>query len=236
MDLMRRSSAGELSELFGSVAVNMDKERRVHRMRARVMQDLPAFAGDKLVQLQAYTDGVNAGLAAHESASLALPGAAPTTEAVGTGGFRTDRLRHVFRPSGFAEHARTGVVTHQGDRTGDIVRSADPRWHRMGCTPVRRSARQRDLAFHRATGPAQAGHASGRQPWPPGGQRHAGQLEQLGGGRLTDSGWSRHCCRRHAPGTARPKYLVGARLRYPDARAPAAKWMFPASLCPACLR
>ena len=63
MDLMRRSSAGELSELFGPVAVNLDKERRVHRMRARVTQDLQAFAGDKLPQLQAYTDGVNAGLA-----------------------------------------------------------------------------------------------------------------------------------------------------------------------------
>ena len=63
MDLMRRSSAGELSELFGPVALKMDKERRTHRMRARVMQDLAAFAGDKLPQLQAYTDGVNAGLA-----------------------------------------------------------------------------------------------------------------------------------------------------------------------------
>ena len=60
MDLMRRSSAGELSELFGAVALNMDKERRTHRMRARVMHDLPAFAGDKLPKLQAYTDGVNA--------------------------------------------------------------------------------------------------------------------------------------------------------------------------------
>ena len=63
MDLMRRTSAGELAELFGPIAVDLDKERRVHRMRARVMQDLDAFAGDKLPQLQAYTDGVNAGLA-----------------------------------------------------------------------------------------------------------------------------------------------------------------------------
>ena len=62
MDLMRRTSAGELAELFGPIAVDLDKQRRVHRMRARVMQDLDAFAGDKLPQLQAYTDGVNAGL------------------------------------------------------------------------------------------------------------------------------------------------------------------------------
>ncbi|MGH8025659.1 MAG: penicillin acylase family protein [Pseudoxanthomonas sp.] len=63
MDLMRRTSAGELSELFGPIAVDLDKERRVHRMRARVTADLDDFAGDKRAQLQAYTDGVNAGLA-----------------------------------------------------------------------------------------------------------------------------------------------------------------------------
>lgn len=62
MDLMRRTSAGELSELFGPIALKLDKERRVHRMRARVMANLDDFAGDKRVQLQAYTDGVNAGL------------------------------------------------------------------------------------------------------------------------------------------------------------------------------
>ncbi|NDK39707.1 penicillin acylase family protein [Pseudoxanthomonas gei] len=64
MDLMRRSSAGELSELFGPIALDLDKEHRVHRMRARVNANLQAFAGDRLPQLHAYTDGVNAGLAA----------------------------------------------------------------------------------------------------------------------------------------------------------------------------
>ncbi len=63
MDLMRRSSAGELSELFGTVALDLDREHRVHRIRSRVMANLGAFTGDKLAQLQAYTDGVNAGLA-----------------------------------------------------------------------------------------------------------------------------------------------------------------------------
>jgi len=62
MDLMRRTSAGELAELFGPRALDLDKEHRVHRMRARVMANLDAFAGDKVAQLQAYTDGVNAGL------------------------------------------------------------------------------------------------------------------------------------------------------------------------------
>jgi penicillin amidase len=62
MDLMRRSSAGELSELFGPIAVEMDKERRTHRIRARVSAHLGEFAGDRMPQLEAYAAGVNAGL------------------------------------------------------------------------------------------------------------------------------------------------------------------------------
>ena len=62
MDLMRRNAAGELSELFGAVALDVDRQQRVHRMRARVDAHLDAFAGDRLPQLQAYADGVNAGL------------------------------------------------------------------------------------------------------------------------------------------------------------------------------
>lgn len=64
MDLMRRSSAGELSELFGPVAVDLDKARRMHRMRARVDASLDGFAGDRMPQLEAYADGVNQGLGA----------------------------------------------------------------------------------------------------------------------------------------------------------------------------
>ncbi|NCT72343.1 MAG: penicillin acylase family protein [Xanthomonadaceae bacterium] len=67
MDLMRRSSAGELSGLFGPIAVDMDKGRRMHRMRARVDASLEGFAGDRMPQLQAYADGVNDGLGALKS-------------------------------------------------------------------------------------------------------------------------------------------------------------------------
>ena len=35
MDLLRRSGAGELAELFGARAVPLDKARRLHRFRAR---------------------------------------------------------------------------------------------------------------------------------------------------------------------------------------------------------
>lgn len=64
MDLMRRAPAGELSELFGAAALDLDKRNRVHRLRARVHASLDIAAGSQRAALLAYTDGVNAGLAA----------------------------------------------------------------------------------------------------------------------------------------------------------------------------
>ena len=64
MDLMRRSAAGELAALVGPKALEVDKQHRLHRLRARVQQQLPAIAGDQRPQLDAYVAGVNAGLAA----------------------------------------------------------------------------------------------------------------------------------------------------------------------------
>ena len=59
MDLMRRTSAGELAELFGPVAVPVDQRMRVHRMRARTDAHLAQSLGDRPPLLQAYVDGVN---------------------------------------------------------------------------------------------------------------------------------------------------------------------------------
>ena len=64
MDLLRRSAAGELSALFGPIAIERDKAVRVHRLRARADDSLDAVAGERLPVLEAYRDGVNAGLAA----------------------------------------------------------------------------------------------------------------------------------------------------------------------------
>ncbi|NLA67293.1 MAG: penicillin acylase family protein [Gammaproteobacteria bacterium] len=64
MDLMRRSAAGELAALFGPPALDADRARRVHRMRPRAeaaVRDLEE--GDRAL-LEAYAEGVNAGLAA----------------------------------------------------------------------------------------------------------------------------------------------------------------------------
>ena len=64
MDLMRRSPAGELSALFGKIALDVDRKHRLHRMRARVAGNMAAIAGDKRAVLDAYVAGANAGVAA----------------------------------------------------------------------------------------------------------------------------------------------------------------------------
>jgi penicillin amidase len=63
MDLSRRSAAGELSALFGPLALERDESRRLHRLRARLNERFAALPPADRAALQAYADGVNAGLA-----------------------------------------------------------------------------------------------------------------------------------------------------------------------------
>ncbi|MDX1607409.1 MAG: penicillin acylase family protein, partial [Candidatus Competibacterales bacterium] len=64
MDLLRRSAAGELAELFGVAALDYDRAVRVHRLRDRVAANLADLAASERALLRAYADGVNAGLVA----------------------------------------------------------------------------------------------------------------------------------------------------------------------------
>lgn len=64
MDLLRRRGAGELSELFGSRALEMDKKSRLHQFRKRAAKQLTSLPQDQRRLLEAYVKGVNAGLAA----------------------------------------------------------------------------------------------------------------------------------------------------------------------------
>lgn len=64
MDLSRRRAAGELSELFGQTALATDKGARLHRFRHRAAAVLAATSPDDLALLDAYVEGVNAGLRA----------------------------------------------------------------------------------------------------------------------------------------------------------------------------
>jgi penicillin amidase len=62
MDLLRRRSAGELAELFGPPALQLDRTMRIHLFREHARRVLAASAPDLRDLLAAYADGVNAGL------------------------------------------------------------------------------------------------------------------------------------------------------------------------------
>ncbi|MBL8300319.1 MAG: penicillin acylase family protein [Rhodanobacteraceae bacterium] len=62
MDLLRRSAAGELAELFGARALPIDRRHRAHRFRARASAAIATLPTDQRALLTAYRDGVNYGL------------------------------------------------------------------------------------------------------------------------------------------------------------------------------
>ena len=63
MDLLRRAGAGELAALFGPQVLPIDRERRLHRFRARAQSLLGAVPPEDRALLEHYTAGVNEGLA-----------------------------------------------------------------------------------------------------------------------------------------------------------------------------
>jgi penicillin amidase len=62
MDLLRRTAAGELAELFGPRAVPLDRARRLHRFRARAALALAELPPADRAFVERYVAGVNAGL------------------------------------------------------------------------------------------------------------------------------------------------------------------------------
>ncbi|WP_044563639.1 penicillin acylase family protein [Azospirillum sp. B4] len=64
MDLLRRTAAGELSELIGPATVKMDTPHRLHRFRARAKAAVDRAGPEEHAMLAAYAAGVNSGLGA----------------------------------------------------------------------------------------------------------------------------------------------------------------------------
>ncbi len=62
MDLQRRSSAGELSELLGSALLSTDRSVRIHRFRSRAQAVVAALKEEDQEILRVYAQGVNSGL------------------------------------------------------------------------------------------------------------------------------------------------------------------------------
>ncbi|MBI3836986.1 MAG: penicillin acylase family protein [Planctomycetia bacterium] len=63
MDLLRRNSAGELAEIIGSAVRDADRGARVNRFRDVAQRMLTTGSTEDRSLLEAYADGVNAGLA-----------------------------------------------------------------------------------------------------------------------------------------------------------------------------
>ena len=68
MDLLRRTAAGELAELFGPRALPLDRSRRLHRFRARAQLALARLPAAERALLERYVAGVNDGLQALRAA------------------------------------------------------------------------------------------------------------------------------------------------------------------------
>jgi penicillin G amidase len=64
MDLLRRAGAGELAVLLGPALLDRDRATRMHRFRARAVEDVGQADPENRATLEAYAAGVNAGLAA----------------------------------------------------------------------------------------------------------------------------------------------------------------------------
>jgi penicillin amidase len=61
MDLSRRLAAGELAELFGTIALETDRRMRLHRFRDVARRVLQGASADDRALAEAYARGVNAG-------------------------------------------------------------------------------------------------------------------------------------------------------------------------------
>lgn len=59
MDLLRRSAAGEIAEVFGAAALPLDKKARFHQFRQRAKGIYESLSGEHKAILDAYTVGVN---------------------------------------------------------------------------------------------------------------------------------------------------------------------------------
>jgi penicillin amidase len=65
MDLLRRSAAGELSEIVGDIAIDIDRKARFHQFRQRATKAVSNLPEEQQSLLESYAKGVN--LAASEN-------------------------------------------------------------------------------------------------------------------------------------------------------------------------
>ena len=240
MDLLRRSAAGELAELFGA---GRDRHRqgapRASHARARRRATSTRSLGDKRA----------AGCRPTSTASM------PACAASSVRPWPYLLLRTQPEPwrladsalTGYAMYfdlqdaeqlARTRAVEDRAAPAAGAVRAAGPRRHQLGRAADRRAARQRRTARRAdastcASCRCRAGGRAGRR---------AGARRTSGSNNFAVAGAAhrrrpRDRRQRHAPGPARAEHLVPrAAALSRCARAAAAASTSPASPCPACRR
>lgn len=224
MDLLRRTSAGELSALFGARALELDQSRRIHRLRARAVADLDRLPPQQRAVLEAYTDGINAGLTDLRARpwpyllirqtpepwrpeDTALAGYAMYFDLQDAGNrdeLALARMRPHLPPALFA------LLTHEGSRwdaplQGDGAGDAP--------LPGADAVDLRTLPAPQATGTAALPAQRWREPLAAGSNNFAVS------GRLTDDGRAIVADDMHL-GLRAPNIWFRARLRYADSRAP----------------
>ncbi|GAB2652749.1 penicillin acylase family protein [Arenimonas aestuarii] len=219
MDLLRRSAAGELSALFGDVAIDRDKQVRVHRLRARLREHLGTTAGDRLPVLEAYRDGVNAGVLALDGTPWAylLLRADPqpwTVEDTALAGYAmffdlqdesNSRELALWRIREVLPAALYDLVATDGSEW-DAPLLGEPRGN-----PVLPGADEVDLRT--LPMPEQDGEYAVSEPAAPGSNNFAVAASRTADGRAIVAN-DMHL------GLGAPNIWFRARLRYPDARAP----------------
>ena len=132
MDLDRRRAAGEMSELLGAVTVAGDEQARRYLRRERLERGLAAMTSEEREFLEAYADGVNAGLAAlgAKPFEYVLLRADPepwtvvdsmlaATREPGIGGKRDEFLARGVLPHEFADFLYPSVTEWEAPVTGE---------------------------------------------------------------------------------------------------------------------
>jgi hypothetical protein len=136
MDLSRRLAAGELSELFGTVALDQDRKARLFRFRHVAGAVIEQASPEQRALMDAYTRGVNAGLAA-----LVRPGSTGCSArslpvALRTGSWCTrcaDLLTSGLRRSIVRQKINAPWVAQVRGRVAVRPAFLLPRGHKLGC-------------------------------------------------------------------------------------------------------
>ena len=144
MDLQRRQPAGELSALVGPRALDVDRgvaraspaRRRASRLRARPSRRIARV-------LEAYADGVNAGLQRARRRAAGIPGAARHAGTVAARRHHPHRARHVQHAAGPAgavrtDHRRDARCAARADVSLSLGRTDRNGTHRWSAMPVSR--------------------------------------------------------------------------------------------------